>query len=173
VRRSVFDLALVALLATLVLAATLAFVHVRHGLALDVYVLVLGALALAAGASLTRAAAAPGAEDGPLFDRALVAEPTEPERPAQLARIEREVHLGCANALYFHSGLRTTLRQVVGQRLRTRRGADLDAGSAETRDLLGDAWDLLRPDRPPPADRYARGVPIAQVAALVDSLERI
>ena len=36
-----------------------------------------------------------------------------------------------------------------------------------------DVWELVRPDRPPPADRRARGIPPAQLRRVVESLERI
>jgi hypothetical protein len=171
VRRGLIDLAVLALLATVALGVALAFLPVRHGVVVDAYVIVLGALAVTAGAAVTRGAGS--GDERPEFELALAATVAAPERPAQLERLEREVHLAIANSLYLHSRLRPTLRAIATQRLRTRRGAELDSGSPETRALLGPAWELVRPERPPPRNRDARGLPLAELRAVVEALERI
>ena len=40
-------------------------------------------------------------------------------------------------------------------------------------ETLGRWWELLRPDREPPADRFAPGISRAELRALVDDLERM
>ena len=55
-----------------------------------------------------------------------------------------------------------------------RRGIDLERSPDRARRLLGpDVWELIRPDRPPPEDRTARGIALADVERAVDALERI
>jgi hypothetical protein len=50
----------------------------------------------------------------------------------------------------------------------------LDADLEESRRLLGDeTWELVRPDRPPPEDRLARGIPPEALGRVVGTLEAI
>jgi len=136
------------------------------GLAAQVWLLVLGALGLATGAFALRAPRLPSQ-----LERALRVGPHPVERPLQLERLEREVVLGCSSAFDLHYRLRQTLREVAAQRLADRRGHDLDAAGPDV--LTADTWALLRPDRQPPRDRHAAGIPLDRLTRLLDELETL
>jgi len=167
--RRLVDAAAAALLATVVLGGVLVLQPVGRDLALHVYLLALAAIAMSVAVSVARAAV-PVAARSP-FAEALRRRPPEPQRPPQLERIERAVTLGVANTYDFHARLRPVLRDVAAARL-ARSGVDLDtlAGRAAVGD---DAWELLRPDRPPPDERFARGIEPQQLRSLVDMLETL
>jgi hypothetical protein len=136
------------------------------GLALRAWLLALGALGLLAAALALRAPAAPSA-----LERALVRRPPKPERPLQLERLEREVVLGCGSAFDLHYRLRQTLREVTAQRLADRHGLDLDVAGPDV--LTADTWALLRPDREPPRDRHAIGIPLTRLETVLAEIEAI
>jgi len=83
-------------------------------------------------------------------------------RPPELVLVGRDVELGIASAGDFHARLRPRLWSVVEARTRTPQ----DALDAET-------WELLRPDRRPPEDLAADGIPARRLHELVDTLERL
>jgi hypothetical protein len=145
----------------------------RRHLALDAFVLYLGALGLVAGGRATRAST-PDVHEPTLDDD--LDDPLDPlpERPAELARLEREVYLSCGSSFYLHHRLRPMLREVAGHRLLIRHGVDLDARPEAAEPILGAvAWSWLRPDRPEPRDRWAPGPPLAELRAVVDAIEGI
>jgi hypothetical protein len=159
-------------LGAVVLAATSFLQPGRLHVAFDAFVLYLGALGLAAAGSATRAASPQGS--GPAFDAGLEARGPQPQRPAELEGLEREVHLSLGSSFYLHHRLRPLLREVAGHRLLIRHGIDVDARPDAAADIVGDAaWAWLRPDRPEPRDRWAPGPPLAELRALVDAIERI
>jgi hypothetical protein len=161
-----------ALTATLALVLLLAFRPVRPGLVLDGYVLVLGALLLTALVGATRRAQPGGTASA--FERALRRSPPEAKRPAELAKLEREVTLGIGSAFYLHVRLLPVLREIAAERLRERRGIDLAARPEAARAALPEPlWELVRPDRPAPEDRDAPGLRPAHLREAVDALERI
>jgi hypothetical protein len=88
------------------------------------------------------------------------------ERPETLARLEDQVALAGATAADLHFRLRPVLCGIAEERAAVR-GAPLDEQTA------GEAWDLIRPDRKPPADSFAKGVSYSRLAQVVDALERI
>jgi hypothetical protein len=93
--------------------------------------------------------------------------------PADLARIERAVASGTASAGDLHLRLRPILRDIAIDGLR-RRGVELDADPARARELLADdTWQLVRPDRPAPADAFARGLSPDQLDRVIDDLEAL
>jgi hypothetical protein len=107
------------------------------------------------------------------FDSAFA--PTRPTRarPASLARVEREVTLATGTAFDVHFRLRPLL-QALAAGLLLRRGVDLESSPARAEELLGpENWELVRPDREPPDDRTAPGVPIETIERIVDDLERL
>src|SRR2546423_845596 len=64
--------------------------------------------------------------------------------------------------------------EIAAHRLRTRYGVELDREAVRARELVGaQAWELVRPDRPPPKDRLARGPDADELAVVVDQLEAI
>jgi hypothetical protein len=142
-----------------------------HAVVLDVYLLCIGGVVLLALVRATRARA-PEQRDS-AFERALRAmraRPPEPDEP----ELVRQLELSTYNTFHFHSRLRPLLRDIAAHRLRARYGVDLDAEPARARELAGTAvWDVVRPDRPPPADRMAAGPTAADLRALVDELEAI
>lgn len=96
------------------------------------------------------------------------------EPPRSLAQLQNEVALGVAEAVDFHYRLRPHLRTVAAGVLEVRRGVALDDEPETARWLLGDeAWELVRADRPVPADRHARGLTPDQIERVVVSLERL
>jgi hypothetical protein len=124
------------------------------------YVLVLAAIALA---SLLRQLAA-GGDFPPASDleRELARTPEEPGRPPELVRVERELTLGMANAGHLHTRLIPLLRDAALARL----------GGRLSQDRVGtETWELLRPDRPAPADRTDPGISLRRLRAVVDELE--
>jgi hypothetical protein len=139
---------------------------------LAVYVLALAAVGLAA---LTRIAAAHEDRRAPsAFDHALRRRPERPMRPPELVRTEREITLGLAGAGHLHQRLLPLLREAAATRLAARHSVDLERRPEQARRLLGeDAWELLRPDLPEPADRQAPGISMARLRRIVDALERI
>ena len=81
--------------------------------------------------------------------------------------------LATGTAFDVHFRLRPLVRDVASGLL-LRRGVDLERSPDRARELLGpDAWELIRPDRPPPDDRSATGLPLAEIERTVDALERL
>ena len=159
-------------LATLALLLTIFAAPGRKELELDVYVLVLGALAVL-GAVLATRQAFP-LDRGSTLAAALEHDPREPLRPRELERLEREVTLGTSTAFDLHYRLRPILREVAEQRLLDRRGLRLERGGREVEDALGEElWELVRPGRKPPEKRYARGLAPEAVRRVVERLEAV
>jgi hypothetical protein len=91
-----------------------------------------------------------------------------------LASLDRLLSLSVANAEDVHARLRPLVTEIARQRLADHTGVRLDADPRAARAALGeDTWELVRPDRPPPADRRARGVTAERLRTIVASLERI
>jgi hypothetical protein len=158
--------------------ATLAFVLARLAapgrleLELDVYVLVLGALAVFAAVLATRQAFP--LDRGSALAAALEREPRAALRPPELERLEREVTLGVSTAFDLHYRLRPTLREVAEQRLADRHGLRLDRGGREVEAALGEElWELLRPDRKSPDKRWTSGLEPEGVRRVVERLEAL
>jgi hypothetical protein len=107
------------------------------------------------------------------FDAAFGARGPVHAQPASLARVEREVALATGTAFDVHYRLRPILRSLASGLL-LRRGVDLDRRPERARELLGaDVWELVRPDREPPHDRSAPGLPVEVVERSIDELERL
>jgi hypothetical protein len=155
-------------LATLALAVLLAVRPVPADRIAAGYMLALAAIALAA---LTRSlSSATSEQPASQFDRMLARPAEQASRPPELVRIEREITLAASSAGHLHLRLLPLLREVASAKL----GVDLELRSERAKTLLGDdAWKLLRPDRPPPEDRTAPGLPLRRLRELVDTLERL
>jgi len=98
---------------------------------------------------------------------------SSPAGPDELVRLERAVSLAASQASTLHLTIRPLLREIAAERLR-KHGLELDRDLDASHDLLGDpAWDLVRADRHPPRQPFAAGVPLAELAAVVDRLERL
>ena len=93
--------------------------------------------------------------------------------PAQLVRVERIVEWAGSSAVDAHARLRPVLVEIAEVRL-AQLGVRLDRDIAEAHRLLGPkAWDLLRPDRPPPEDRDASGIAPRDLEEILDALEAL
>jgi hypothetical protein len=142
-----------------------------HPIVLDVYLLCIGAVILLALVRVTRAQAP--AQRGSPFDVALAAMRRAPAESAQPALV-REVELSTYNAFHFYARLRPLLRDVAAHRLRSRYGVELDAEPGRARELVAsEAWEVVRPDLEPPADRLGSGPTVGELRVLVDELEAI
>jgi hypothetical protein len=90
-----------------------------------------------------------------------------------LEELEHAVEFSQSTAFDFHYRLRPHLVQVASHRLAVR-GVRLEAQPDRARQLLGEeAWELVRPDRPPPERRNDRGLELAtlrRVVARIDAL---
>jgi hypothetical protein len=72
-----------------------------------------------------------------------------------------------------HTRLRPLLVEIAELRL-ARRGLRLDRDPVEARRLLGPAaWELVRPDRPPPPGRDAPGVEAQGLDEVLEALEAL
>jgi hypothetical protein len=137
---------------------------------LDAYLLAMGGVFLLALVRMTRAKAP--AQGGSELDSAL-AEMRRRRPDFQLALV-RDVELSLLSAMHLHVRLRPLLREIAAHRLLKQYGLDLDGEPARARELVGvAAWDLVRPERPPPADRLSPGPPLAALRNAVTDLERI
>ena len=88
--------------------------------------------------------------------------------------MERELVLGSADADHAQRRLLPLMRTAAAARIAARHGFELERRPDAARALLGDdVWELLRPDRPEPADRHGRGVPEAQIAAAIARIEAL
>jgi hypothetical protein len=84
------------------------------------------------------------------------------------------VEWGLASAFDFDTSLRLRLTRVAAVRLAERHGIDITDQPQEAARLLGaEAWALLDPARPSPADRSVRGPDRAAVARVLDAIEQI
>jgi hypothetical protein len=154
---------------TLALGFVLAFKPGHAGLALRVYFLLLAAYALLVAVAALRVELPPAT---PLRIRARRSPRQHP--PETLDRLEQEVVLGISGSFELHYHLAQRLRSLARDLLGGRRGISLDGDRDAARSALGDeAWELVRPDRAPPADRLARGIPPADLARIVTALEGI
>jgi hypothetical protein len=141
-----------------------------HALVLDIYLLALAAILLLALVRMTRVLA-PTARTSE-FDRALERMRRVPPDSGEPS-LARELELASVSALHFHIRLRPLLREIGAHRLRARYGVELDEEPARARELIGAAaWDAVRPDRPPPADRLGRGPSMDELRTIVEELQR-
>lgn len=157
-------------LAVLLLIATGVGVYISLALPGDrrlvvhVYLLVLGAIFMSALLS-GLGAAVPGKRRSQ-FLSALDARNPQPEQVSELAKVEREVTLAVGSAHDLHARLLPRLREIAEARLER-------SGKHPGPDTLGRSWELLRPDRPEPTDRFAPGIRAAELRALVSDLEKL
>jgi hypothetical protein len=126
------------------------------------------------GAAICLAALAARLPAGrPVFETALVPRVKTQVWPAQLVRLQHILEWSAASDLDAHSRLRPVLVEIAEVRL-ARRGVRLERDVDEARRLLGpQAWALLRPDRPPPADRDAPGIAPGDLEKILDALEAL
>ncbi len=97
---------------------------------------------------------------------------TPPQRPTDLARMERLVMLR-STAAEVQRRVRPPLREIALARLGNR-GVRLDHQPEAAKELLGEElWELVRPDRPPPEDPRAPGISLQDLERLTNRLEAV
>jgi hypothetical protein len=167
-RRAVRQAALV----TVPLVAALALRLPHPCLAVRLWLVALGAIAI--GALAERALGGRPVQDG--SERRLRwgwwRRPA-PDRLRGLEAVEHAIEFSLATAFDVHYRLRPHLRVVAAHRLE-RHGVSLDREPRRARALLGtEAWDLVRPDRPAPPSRSARGLDMDAVRRVVERLDAL
>ena len=127
------------------------------------------AILLAAGAAVAVALLPPV----PRTERRRARRPVELPRPKGLRAMERQVGMARGSAGDVHERLCPLLRDIARDRLATA-GIDLDRDPEAAALAVGpEAWELVSDDRPPPGDRHAAGVALADIRAAVDRLQQI
>jgi hypothetical protein len=157
-------------IATAALVVLLALRPLSTSRALGIWIVIVAALALLLLVRHSHGGERPGLR----FEAALRGRTPTHSEPVELLRVERELELGIANAASAYFRLLPQLRAAAAARLASRHGVELDRRPDAARALLGEeAWELLRPDRPEPADRFGRGVPRERVAELIERVESL
>ena len=168
-RRDVLAALRLLIIPTIALAVVLGVLPGRAGLAIRVYALILCGVVLRVAVKTLERAYPPAQP----LRRSAARSPDDRRPPASLARLENQAALGVAGAFDLHHRLRPRLRRLAVGLIETRRRISLDGDPQAARAALGDTtWELVRADRPPPADRLARGLPISDLRSVVESLER-
>ena len=163
-RRHLLDLIVLFVVSSLVCGYVALAQPGLRNVTLHVYVFLVGGLLMlglvaAAGDSVPRRLRSD-------LDRALSESGPRDRRIPEVERIEREVTLATASAYDLHVRLLPHLREIAQCRLER-------SGKAPGPDTLGRWWELLRPDRSEPDDRFAPGITQAELRALVSDLERM
>jgi hypothetical protein len=164
VRRHLLDITILFVFATILTAYLVAAQPGRRSVFLHAYVFVVGALLMlgvvaAAGDALPR-------RKRSSFDDALTHEGSREKRLPEIEKLEREVGLATASAYDLHYRLLPQLREIAQCRLER-------AGHTVSPETLGRWWELLRPDRAPPVDRFDKGISESDLRALVHDLGRM
>lgn len=157
------------------LSAALFFAHaLPSSRAISLAIVLLAAIVLTELFRAVRVADEPSARIALRFEEALRPRRVTHERPVELERMEREIVLGAAAAVWARHRLLPRLRAAAAARLSARHGIDLERRPQAARELLGeDAWELLRADRPEPVDSIAPGIPLEQISAVLTRLEAL
>ena len=163
-KRVAFDVGVLFAVATAVVAyISLAEPSLRT-VTLHVYLLVVGGLTMLALVTAT-SDALPRQARGEL-ERALAERATPARRLPDLERMEREVTLASASTYDLYYRLLPHLRDIAAARCERR-------GQRMGPEQLGPWWELLRPDREPPEERFTGGISQAELRACIDHIERI
>jgi hypothetical protein len=135
--------------------------------ALDVYLLFLGAVLMLVLARLTSGGSGRRKPIPPKKE-------SESTQLPELARLEREVVLATGSGFDSQMRIGPLVRDIARHRLWTRRGVDLDEQPERAREILGDdIWVLLRPGRPDPNARYAKGTNVTELRRIVERIEKV
>jgi hypothetical protein len=162
----------VAVIATVTLAALVQLAPARRPLVVAIYLLVMGGVAVQVLVAWLRVTYPPPPPSP--FDAALAARPAPDRPPAELDRLARLLSLSSASGLHAHTRLRAELRPIAADRLRWALAVDLDGDPAAARAALGETgWALLARDQRDLPEREAPGLPRAALAELIGNLERI
>jgi hypothetical protein len=159
------------LLPTIGLAVALWLVPSRASLATHVWLLVVLGLGLVAFLVIVQTAF-PRTPSS--FAASLRRTPTAAERPQALVRLEREASMAGSASFDVHYRLRPTITALAAELLSASRGIDLEREPNRAHAALGDdVWELVRPDRPQPAERHGAGIDEATLDRVVTALERV
>jgi hypothetical protein len=151
--------------------AALAISGLRDAL-LEVYLLGIGGVLLLALVRTTSETGSGTRESE--FDRAVIDMSLRYPSDSGELTLVHDVQQSVASTFHLHMRLRPILREIAAHRLSMRFGVDLRREPERARELIGvEAWELVRPDRPPPSDRLAPGPPASQLIKVVEELERI
>jgi hypothetical protein len=168
--RLAFTVAALVIAGGAVLVGIVASTSISSGAARDIYLLFICAIAVLALLKAIR---------GFSMER-FSYEQNEPSRqsdgalPPGLSRIERGVALGAATSFDFHFRLRPLLQEIARQRLTTHHGIDLELRHLDAQVVLGkELWEIVRPDKEPPANRFAAGLSLDRLRTAVTRLEQI
>jgi hypothetical protein len=161
-----------AAVAVLVLVVLLSVRQIPTTRALGIWAVVATAIVLAV--LYRHAGDSPWPTRAPRFEQALRGRKPESSQPEELLRMDREIVLGSADADHAHRRLLPLLRGTASARIAARHGFELEHRPEAARALLGDdVWELLRPDRPEPADRHADGLPHKEIVAAIERIEEL
>ena len=159
-------------LVTIALVVLLALKPLPTSRALAIWIVLLTAIVLTGLVRRTGDGDAP--PKARRFEDALRARKPVPKQPAELARVERALELGIFSELNAQRNVLPLLRTAAAARLAAKHGVELERRPEVARELLGeDVWDLIRPDRPEPRDRHARGIPRPRLAAAIARVESL
>jgi len=154
-------------------AVVVALILAPDRAALEIHIWLLALLGLACVVLLQAVHAAYPTGNSP-FLASLRTTSLQAERPSSLARTEREVSMASAAAFDVHFRLRPVLVELAADLLSTRRGIELERSTEQAHAALGDeVWEIVRPERPEPAQRDAPGLDRAQLDRIVTALERV
>lgn len=160
------------IVAAIALVGLLAIPKLSTPRALAIWVVLVTALVLVALVRHSREHG--GTEPARRFEDALRGRKPAASQPEELVRMDRELVLGSADADHAHRRLLPLLRAAAAARIAARHGFELERRPELARALLGeDVWELLRPDRPEPEDRFGPGVPHEDVAAVIARVEAL
>ena len=159
-------------LATLALLFVAVLLPGHRPLEEDIYVLVVGGMAVfTAVLAARRAYPVSGRSE---IAEALEAEPRKAVPPPDLERTERVLSMSTNAAFDVHFRLRPMLREIAEQRLADRRGLRLDSGDRRVREALGDdLWEIVQPEREPPSKRFGDGIPAERMERVIQRLETL
>jgi hypothetical protein len=170
VKRDVVGTLRALVIPTVALAVVVAFVPGRVGLVVRIYALVVCAAALAL--ALTALRRAYPAETPLRESRGASSSRRQP--PSTLGRIEHEAALGVGGSFDLHYRLAPHLRSIAAGLLASRRRISLEDQPEDARAIVGEeTWELVRPNRPAPEDRLARGISPEALDRVVESLEHV
>jgi hypothetical protein len=169
VRRDVLAAGRALALPTLALLAIVVFAPGRIELGVRIYALVLCAAVIVVMLLALRRA---------YPDESVLREPptraTTRVPPPSLARVELECALAVAGSFDLHYHLVPRLRALAAGLLSSRRQVSLAKDQDAAHAILGaEAWELVRPDRPAPRDRLAKGIAPRELGRVVDALEGV
>ncbi len=160
------------LLVTLGAGIALIFTAGSRSTVVDVYLLVAGGIVLLALVRFARVLRRDSSASA--FDAAIARARSPRHDDGDGFTLEREIELSRIDGLHFHVRIRPLLREIAAHRLQLRYGVELDREPERARELLpADVWAVVRPDRPPPAERLAAGPSFSEQRSLLDGLEKL